>query len=102
MIDLDAQPEAVSRELAALVTKALEQYGVSQRHAAEASNVATTSFNRKLKGDEKYELTLTQLLRVAWLLGLHPASLLPKAFRCSCQASNSEIGLTSASHGSDC
>lgn len=103
MIDLDAQPEAVSREVAALVVKAIEVAGISQRRVADASNVATTSFHRKLGGDERYEITLTQLRRIAWSLGVLPSSFLPESFKtCSCQASGTEIGFTSASLGRDC
>lgn len=102
MIDLEAQPEAVSGEVAALVVKAIDVAGISQRSVADASSVATTSFHRKLGGDERYEITLTQLRRIAWALGIHPSSLLPESFRtCPCQASSSEVGLALASLGSD-
>ncbi|WP_143025982.1 hypothetical protein [Leucobacter chromiiresistens] len=87
VIILETKPAPVAGEIAALVVAALEEAGYSQRGAADATNLAASSFHRKLQGDEKYEFTMTQLLRIAALIGLPPASFLPEAFRSPCSCS---------------
>lgn len=54
------------------------------RLVADAIHRPLTSFHRKTKGEEKYEFSLTELLRIAEVLAIDPLTLLPEAFSRCC------------------
>ncbi|QAB18313.1 hypothetical protein Leucomu_10645 [Leucobacter muris] len=76
----------VSAEVASKVLSAIDCRGSSMRVVADAIHRPLTTFHRKTKGEEKYEFSLTELLRIADALDVEPRSLLPEAFSpdCSC------------------
>lgn len=61
------------------IIKAMEEVERSKKWTAQKAGIALTTFHRKLNGGADF--TVTELIRIAQVLGVHPADLLPGQFR---------------------
>lgn len=66
-------------ETAALITEAMTTADRSMKWTADRAGIANATFRRKIHGGGDF--TVSEVARIAQVLGIHPADLLPVEFR---------------------
>lgn len=71
-------------ETAQKILDAIDRVERTQKWTATKAGIALTTFSRKLHGGGDF--TLSEISRIAKVLGIHPADLLPDEFRVAAAA----------------